>query len=369
MSQAGVSRMDLENDRSEPAMLLSVVIPNFNYADFIGQAIESALNLDWPAVEVIVVDDGSSDGSRAVIEKYGGRVTPIFQANAGQRAACNAGFSRSRGDVVIFLDSDDLLDRSLMTELSAVWHPGVSKVQFQMKIVDASGQPTGAFLPQFDVIPTAGQIRNWVLAAGAYPTPPGSGNAYARTFLNQIFPLEGTESASDSYCVSAAPWLGDVVTVAKPLVSYRVHGRNDGAMSQMHASRFGRELSRAKWRFRYAQRMARSVGLALDDAVFDKSLTSLPYRLASLRVAPERHPVQGDSVAAAMADFATAFFVEQGLSLRSRTALMAWAALVAGAPRELAERLVLWRFAPSTRPAALTRVLRGLKVLHTGPAG
>ena len=88
---------------------ISVVIPNFNYASFVGAAIDSALNLDWPAVEVIVVDDGSTDSSRDVLAGYGGRIVTILQANAGQLVACNKGFAASRGDIVIFLDSDDLL--------------------------------------------------------------------------------------------------------------------------------------------------------------------------------------------------------------------------------------------------------------------
>lgn len=347
---------------------LSVVIPNHNYAEFVGQAIESALALDWPRVEVIVVDDGSTDGSRAVIGRYARQVTTILQANAGQKAACNAGFARSRGDVVIFLDSDDLLDPSLPSELMRVWQPGVSKVQFQMQIVDADGRPTGALLPQFGVMPSAQKIRQWALSAGSYPTPPGSGNAYARPFLDRIFPLEGKEAACDSYCLSAAPYLGDVVTVAKPLVSYRVHGRNMGAMSELQVTRFGREWSRARWRFEYAQRIARAAGLRVDEAAFDRNLGALAYRLASLRLAPREHPIARDTLSAVVHDFAAAFSVDQGLTLEARSALLAWAALVAVAPHKLAERLVLWRFASSRRPAALRRLLRMLKVLSSPSA-
>jgi glycosyltransferase involved in cell wall biosynthesis len=354
--------------RDHAAPSLSVVIPNYNYASFVGDAIESALNVDWPAVEVIVVDDGSTDESRSVIERYTARVTTIFQRNSGQREACNAGFARSHGDVVIFLDSDDLLDPTLMSELARVWHGGVSKVQFQMKIIDAAGHPTGAFLPQFGVTPSAERIRKWARSAASYPTPPGSGNAYARTFLEQIFPLAGSETFSDSYCLAAAPYLGDVVTIAKPLVSYRVHGRNAGAMSDMDPSKFGVEVTRARWRFGYAQQVARAAGLSLDDEVFGRSLSVLAYRLASLRVAPAAHPLPGDSVAAILRDFSRGLFVEQGLSLRSRSVLMAWAVLVALAPGAVAERLVSWRFAPAQRPAALSRLLRSLGVLRHGAA-
>ena len=341
---------------------LSVVIPNWNYGPYLRAAIDSALGLDWPAVEVIVVDDGSTDDSRDIILGYGERVVAIFQRNAGQTAACNAGFARARGDVVIFLDSDDQLDPSLVREIAAVWRPGISKVQFQMKIIDARGDATGATFPRYPFVPTPQQIRRWALGAAAYPTPVGSGNAYARAFLEQIFPLDGTEPASDSYCLAAAPYLGDVITVPKPLVSYRIHGRNDGAMSTLQLGRFARELSRAQWRFRYAQRIAASAGWTIADGAFGNSLAVLPYRLASLRLAPAQHPIPGDSMAAIARDTVRAFFVPQGRPIAARVALLAWSLLVAGLPPRASERLVLWRFASPSRPPLLRRALSFLRL-------
>ena len=348
---------------SASPMLVSVVIPNWNYGEFLAAAIDSALGLDWPAVQVIVVDDGSTDGSRAVIQRYGERVVAVFQANAGQKAACNAGFALARGEVVIFLDSDDLLDPSVAREIAAVWRPGISKVQFQMKIIDARGEATGATFPQYRVVPTPAQIRRWALRAVAYPTPVGSGNAYARAFLEKIFPLDGSERFSDSYCLAAAPYLGDVVTVAKPLVSYRVHGRNDGALSTMKGDHFARETARAQWRFRYAQRLARSVGLMVPDAAFRNSLAVLPYRLASFRLAPAQHPIANDSLTAIVRDTLKAAFIPQGRAVQARAALLAWTLMVASLPRPVSERLVLWRFASPSRPRALRRVLAAFRVV------
>src|SRR5690606_24677253 len=129
--------------RANNAPLISVIIPNFNYEAYVGAAIDSALQLDWPRVEIIVVDDGSTDGSRAVLARYGSRIRTILQENAGQLVACNRGFAASSGDIVIFLDSDDVLHRSLARELAAVWTPRVSKVQVQMRTIDAHGRPLG----------------------------------------------------------------------------------------------------------------------------------------------------------------------------------------------------------------------------------
>jgi glycosyltransferase involved in cell wall biosynthesis len=349
-------------------LFVSVVIPNYNYAEFVGEAIESALALDWPHVEVIVVDDGSTDDSRAVIERYGDKITVAFQPNGGQRAACDAGFRRARGDVILFLDSDDRLDPGLVRELVRVWRPGLSKVQFQMKIIDAQGRPTGAVLPQFRIVPTPQQIREWVNAAAAYPTPPGSGNAYARAFVERVSATGGSERASDSYYLAAAPFLGDIVTVPKPLVAYRVHGRNDGAMSELDVARFGVELRRARWRFEYAQATARSVGATLPDRAFDRSLSVLPYRLASLCLAPERHPFARDTRGAVLRDMVRAVVTPQGLTWKARSTLLVWSGLVAASPRRARERLVAWRFVPSSRPQIVRRALGWLGVLGRPPA-
>jgi glycosyltransferase involved in cell wall biosynthesis len=345
--------------------LVSVVIPNYNYEAFVGAAIDSALALDWPRVEVIVVDDGSTDGSRHVIAQYADRATIVHQPNGGQLAACNAGFERARGEVVIFLDSDDMLHRSLVRELAPLWNERVSKLQFQMRSVDAQGNALGAVFPQYHVVPTPRQTRDWSLNTTAYPTPPGSGNAYSKWFLDRIFPLEEKwcGKIADSCPLAAAPLLGDVVTCPKPLVSYRVHGRNDGAVSELDGTKFARDVTRTRMRFAYAQHVAREAGLKMSDGAFDKSLGYLPYRLASLRLAPE-HPIAGDNRLKLMVDVLRAACAPQGVGWKGRAALVVWATLVTLAPSGAARNLILWRFAPATRPRFLRQALVRLKIVR-----
>src|SRR5689334_13928789 len=90
-------------------MQVSIVIDNYNTARFVGEAIESALGQTRPDVEVVVVDDGSTDGSRDVIAGFEGRVRVVLQENRGQAGAVNTGYAAVSGDVVLFLDGDDVL--------------------------------------------------------------------------------------------------------------------------------------------------------------------------------------------------------------------------------------------------------------------
>lgn len=91
-----------------PGPLVSVVIPCYRQARFLGEAIESVLGQSYPNLEVVVVDDGSPDNVAAVAGRYSG-VRYVRQANGGLSAARNAGFRVSRGDFLVFLDSDDRL--------------------------------------------------------------------------------------------------------------------------------------------------------------------------------------------------------------------------------------------------------------------
>src|ERR1700756_917891 len=88
--------------------LVSILINNYNYARFLPDAIESALGQSYPSVEVIVVDDGSTDNSRDVMANFGKRIKSIFQPNGGQASSFNTGFAACRGEFICFLDADDL---------------------------------------------------------------------------------------------------------------------------------------------------------------------------------------------------------------------------------------------------------------------
>jgi glycosyltransferase involved in cell wall biosynthesis len=105
--------------------LVSVIIPAYNCAAYVREAVDSALSQDYPALEVIVVDDGSTDGTGAVLESYGKEIRLLSQENRGCAAARNAGIAHARGRYVAFLDVDD------------VWRP--DKIGLQIAAMRRSG--------------------------------------------------------------------------------------------------------------------------------------------------------------------------------------------------------------------------------------
>jgi glycosyltransferase involved in cell wall biosynthesis len=89
-----------------------VLIPCFNARPFIRDTLDSVLEQTWPKLEIIVVDDGSTDGSAETVAEFGDRVTLIRQANRGQTAALNVALDHCHGDFIQYLDADDLISRN-----------------------------------------------------------------------------------------------------------------------------------------------------------------------------------------------------------------------------------------------------------------
>jgi Glycosyl transferase family 2 len=327
------------------ALVLSVIIANHNYERYLKQAIDSALAVDWPNIEVIVVDDGSTDGSRDIIKSYGSRIVAECLPKSSQLDVRNRGFSISRGDIIAFLDSDDLLEPSIMRRLRSVWSDRVSKVQVQMGTIDADGNNLRSNFPGYEYVPTQEDCRSWSLDTASYPTPPGSGNFYARWFLASIFPLDHScGDATDSCCVTAAPLIGDVITIPQVLAFYRVHGSNLGAISGLQPRGLHRQIIRAQQRFEYMKRIALTRGLSVTASGPHLSLHYLMYRAASFRLSPAEHPIPKDSRYLIIQHARAAVLRPQGFGLSSRTLIFLWICAVMWAPFAMAAWLMRIRF-------------------------
>jgi glycosyltransferase involved in cell wall biosynthesis len=206
---------------------VSVIITNHNYDRWLAIAIESALTQTHPDVEVIVVDDGSTDDSVAVCARYEDQVQVIYTANGGQAAAVNTGFKRCSGDLVIFLDADDeLAPTAAEIAMQSFETAGASKVSWPMKVIDAEGRSDGQRHPEAPL--PSGDLSSTLLRHGpdAYVTPAMSGNAWSRRFLEQVMPMpeEDFRICADAYLIVLAPLFGSVAAVEGILSSYRMHG-------------------------------------------------------------------------------------------------------------------------------------------------
>lgn len=104
----------------QAAGLISCIVPVYNGARYIAQAIDSILGQTYAPLEVIVVDDGSSDNTREVVAGFGSRVACLYQENAGPAAARNRGLAAARGEFIAFLDADDLWHAEKLQRQSAL---------------------------------------------------------------------------------------------------------------------------------------------------------------------------------------------------------------------------------------------------------
>jgi glycosyltransferase involved in cell wall biosynthesis len=254
--------------RLDPSV--SIVINNHDYERYVGAAIESALGQHYPRVEVVVVDDGSTDGSREVIATYGADVVVELQDNAGQTAAMNAGFARSTGDIVCFLDADDELHpTAAQTAVELLADPTVARGFWCLDVVDPAGRVHGRVpkraLPPFD--------GHDVLRHGdphLFAIAPTSANAWSRPFLESLLPLPPIEptvgygsAMADCLMGMASLAYGATRSTTDVHGRYLVHDANDFARRDVHGQ-LDFHLAILPFHFDRLERYATSRGIDVD---------------------------------------------------------------------------------------------------------
>jgi len=203
---------------------VTIIICNYNYERFLADAIDSALAQDYAATRVVVIDDGSTDGSREVIGRFGSRISAVFKENGGQVSAYNRAVEVLETKYAILLDSDDVLYPSAVSEVMRAFNGGdYGKVQFRLDVLGSAGELTGSHVPHSDPPLDCSNLlhRGWL-----YPSPPASGNAYRVSALQRIFPVPETEEnryGADFYAIYGVALLGAVASIQKSLGGYRVH--------------------------------------------------------------------------------------------------------------------------------------------------
>jgi Glycosyl transferase family 2 len=340
-------------------MLVSIIINNYNYARYLATAIDSALAQTWHPLEVIVVDDGSTDDSWAVIERYGDRVHAIRQANGGQGAAYNAGFAASRGEWVLFLDSDDVLDVGAVARMLSNASDEVVKVQGYLRRIDADGQPLGGAVPYIahdgDVRPIAERFRQ-------YGAPPSSGNLYRRSAIAPYFPMHAPawRRSADTVPSLLCVFHGLVVTVPGTVGCYRLHTRSvrrTGLLGNMDASPRGALEQSERRRTQAAAWGSQCTGIAWPFAQM-----ALPWewrlRTLSWRLGRESHIYPNDSRRVIWRGLNESLSHWPGYTWVERCAQRLWIGFMLLAPRALVDKLA-WSNVSGGVRAGLRQLRRG----------
>ncbi|MEY4575395.1 MAG: hypothetical protein RL701_98 [Pseudomonadota bacterium] len=340
--------------------LLSVIVPNFNYASFLRECLDSAIALDYEPKEIIVVDDGSTDGSRDILREYeaAGKITAIYKENGGQPDAVNVGFERSRGELIYVLDSDDKVFPHMMRQVLALWTPRTAKVQFSLESIDQVGKPLGSVFPNYHTRRTPDELRQSVITTGEYQSPSTSGNVYARGYLAGVFPLDRSRFRySDGPMNAVAPLYGDVTSIATPLAQYRMHTANAWGRSTFNPRLYTNAVRHNLALDEYVAEHGRKLGIAIDPHLSNHAPWALQYRMASICANRSEHPLDESPRDVAKLGL-TAVLGAESLSLVQKAVMSTWFGLMVTTPARVQEELIKLRFLPSYRPAALGKTLR-----------
>jgi glycosyltransferase involved in cell wall biosynthesis len=342
---------------------VSIVIANYNYGRFIGETLDSALAQSYDNTEIIVVDDGSTDDSREVIGRYGDRLITHFTPNRGQTDAAHTGYALSSGDIVLFLDSDDVLFETAVEEVVTAWETGAAKLQFRLSIIDGQSRARGLAIPAFPRGFSREDVRKLVRAHGIYPSPPTSGNAYARGFLEQVMPLDTTlfPTMADGALNTIAPLYGDVISLDKPLGGYRIHGENMWAADTVEAERYLAYVAQGRLEEAFLRDRAASLNVALsEDSPLDHSLSFLERRLIARKLAPA-DPLVAHEQPLRLFLCACRCVNREMTGVGRRAVTLAWFLGVALLPPQSAKRLIKYRYEAVSRPPLVQKIVKLFK--------
>jgi glycosyltransferase involved in cell wall biosynthesis len=207
--------------------LFTVLIDTYNYGQYIEQAIGSVLEQDFPAerVEVLVVDDGSTDDTARRLDKFGDRIRYLRKENGGQASAFNFGLAQARGEFVALLDADDAWLPGKLTRMhrALVEQPeaGMAYHRLYAWKEDGSASESGHFAA------ISGRVTDSRRALLSYPMMQTSCLVFRRAALEDLLPIpEGLRTQADAYLTALIIFICPVAAVEEFLGKYRVHGGN-----------------------------------------------------------------------------------------------------------------------------------------------
>ncbi len=314
---------------------VSIAINNHNYARFLGAAVDSALAQTYPNIEIVVVDDGSTDESWNLMQGYGSRITALRSDNLGQGSAYNLGFERCSGTWVLFLDSDDTLDPHAVEHFLAAADEHTAIVQCRLRKTDAHSHLIGGMVPY---TMHSGDVRPIIRRFGHYAGPPASGNFYRRTAIAPYFPLPAQQwrRAADTVPFLLGAFHGRIVSLPGALGTYRQHCRANaikGLLGNMNHS-IAEGLHNQQERRRSAFELLRERSGIEVCGPFAPLPWSVRERALCWRLEPDAKPVDGpESVTRLVRDQWRSVRAWPGYSWTDQLLQCAWTAMVAIVPR------------------------------------
>lgn len=219
-----------EKKPSRNAPFVSILINNYNYGRFLGDAIRSALAQSYANREIIVVDDGSTDNSLEIARSFGDEVLLIAKENGGQASAFNAGFAASRGEIVCLLDSDDIFLPGKLERIVEVLeqNPEIGWCFENLKLFHHSQSERSPRDRQF----AAGKVdARRTMVQGVFPRDiesASSGLSFRRELLARILPMPHAESIllCDDYIKTACYAISPGLALDEEISLQRLHGAN-----------------------------------------------------------------------------------------------------------------------------------------------
>lgn len=211
--------------------LVSILINNYNYGRFLTAAIDSAIDQTYPHIEIVVVDDGSTDNSHDVIASYGDKILPIIKSNGGQASAFNTGFAASHGEIICFLDADDIFLPHKVAEIVKIFTADV-EIGWCFHALNFFGDSSQKFESQHNWSSGKYDLREIIKGGKLRGKMPDinlatSTMCFQRELLAQILPMpEAIRITSDDYIKYLAIGLAPGFVSIAELARQRIHNNN-----------------------------------------------------------------------------------------------------------------------------------------------
>jgi glycosyltransferase involved in cell wall biosynthesis len=235
--------------------LISVFINTYNQEQYIEQAILSVVEQDFPAteMEILVVDDGSTDNTPRLVQKFAGRVRHLRKENGGQVSAYNAALTELRGDIVAFLDGDDWWAEGKLTAVAEAFaaNPGIAAVGHGYYEVYGDEPPSEMFVADKTHLLDLSSPEAARLADAGLTLLGTSRLSVRRRVLDEVGPLPKDVVFFDAPVFTLALALGGALVLDRPLCYYRRHAQNLWAPAVMDVATQRRMLDRLGFMLSY----------------------------------------------------------------------------------------------------------------------